>query len=101
MPEMNLKTYILSNEADADLDEIFDYTEREHGFSQAEKYLSDLENLLWQLVKNPNLGRERKELKNGILSITEQEHTIFYEINREDILIVRVLHSSKDINKLL
>ena len=70
--------------------EIFDYTEAEHGFNQAVKYLSDLDNLFEQLVKNPNLGKERKEIKKGIYSIVEQEHIIFYEIQEEFILITRV-----------
>lgn len=98
---MNPSFYILSNEADSDLDEIFDYTEDEHGFNQAVKYLSDLESVFWQLVKHPKLGRERKELKKDIYSISEQEHTIFHQIKSDHILIVRVLHGSRDIQKFL
>lgn len=96
-----LKSFLLSNDADADLDEIFDYTEAEHGFNQAVKYLSDLDNLFGQLVKNPNLGKERKEIKKGIYNIVEQEHIIFYEIREEYILIVRVLHGRRDIPKFI
>jgi toxin ParE1/3/4 len=96
-----LKSFLLSNDADADLDEIFDYTEAEHGFNQAVKYLSDLDNLFEQLVKTPNLGKERKEIKKGIYSIVEQEHIIFYEIREEYILIARVLHGSRDIPKFI
>ncbi|NEN23273.1 type II toxin-antitoxin system RelE/ParE family toxin [Cryomorpha ignava] len=101
MTKKILNSYILSNKADSDLDEIFDYTFDEHGFNQAVKYLSDLESLFWQLVKNPKLGRERRDLKNEILSITEQGHTVFYRIHQDYILIVRVLHGNKDIPRSL
>jgi toxin ParE1/3/4 len=96
-----LKSLLLSNDADADLDEIFDYTEAEHGFNQAVKYVSDLDNLFEQLVKKPNLGKERKEIKKGIYSIVEQEHIIFYEIRKDNILIARVLHGRRDIPKFI
>ncbi len=101
MGNNKLKSFLLSNDADADLDEIFDYTEAEHGFNQAVKYLSDLDNLFEQLVKNPNLGKERKEIRKSIYSIVEQEHIIFYEIREEYILIARVLHGRRDIPKFI
>ena len=101
MANDKLKSFLLSNDADADLDGIFDYTETEHGFNQAVKYLSDLDNLFEQLVKNPNLGKERKEIKKGVYSIVEQEHIIFYEIQEEYILIMRVLHGRRDIPKFI
>lgn len=101
MGNNKLKSFLLSNDADADLDEIFDYTEAEHGFNQAVKYLSDLDNLFEQLVKNPNLGKERKEIRKSIYSIVEQEHIIFYEIREEYVLIARVLHGRRDIPKFI
>jgi toxin ParE1/3/4 len=101
MAEKYLKYFLISNFADSDLDEIFDYTETEHGFNQAVKYLSDLDSLFERLVKNPNLGRERKEIKNDIFSIVEQEHVVYYEIRKDYILIVRVLHGKREIPKFI
>ncbi|KPM33858.1 Plasmid stabilization system [Croceitalea dokdonensis DOKDO 023] len=101
MGNNKLKSFLLSNDADADLDKIFDYTEAEHDFNQAVKYFSDLDNLFEQLVKNPNLGKERKEIRKSIYSIVEQEHIIFYEIREEYVLIARVLHGRRDIPKFI
>lgn len=101
MVDKKLKFYLLSNEADADLVEIFAYTEDEHSFKQAVKYLSDLDSLFEQLVKTPNLGRERKEIKKNVFSIAEQQHTVFYQIQKDHILIARVLHGRKDVPKFL
>ncbi len=89
--------YELSDFADKDLDEIFDYTEKEYGFNQAEKYLNELEIVFISLVANPYIGRARNEIKKDLFSITEQKHTIFYRIIDDYIRIVRVLHGSKDV----
>jgi toxin ParE1/3/4 len=95
----HLKRYLLSQEADFDIDAIFDYTEQEHSFNQAIKYLLNLESVFENLVINPEIGRERNEIKKGLFSITEQEHIIFYRILKNNIRIVKVIHGSKDIPK--
>ena len=95
-----LDYYELSEEADFDLDEIFDYTEMEYGFNQAVIYLTKIDTVFQSLVANPHIGRARNEIKNELYSIAEQEHTIFYRIVENYIRIVRVLHGRKDIPKL-
>ena len=95
-----LISYELSEEADFDLSQIFDYTEKEHGFNQAVLYLTNIEAVFQSLVASPFIGRTRNEIKQELFSITEQEHTIFYRINENYIRIVRVLHGRKDIPKL-
>ena len=94
-----LKRYQLSEKADFDLEAIFDYTEYHHGFNQAVKYLKDLDGVFNQLVANPEIGRKRNDLKKGLYSISEQEHIVFFRIQKDHIRIVRVLHGSKDIPK--
>lgn len=94
-----LKHYVLSKEADLDVDAIFDYTEHEHSFNQAIKYLLSLESVFESLVINQNIGRARNEIKTRLYSLPEQEHIIFYRILKNHIRIVRVLHGSEDIPK--
>lgn len=101
MSEKKIELYQLSKEADADLDTIFDYTANEHGTKQAVSYLTDLENHFKQLVLNPNLGRERSELRKGIYSLATLHHITFYSKQKNFILIVRVLHSRREIPKFL
>ena len=91
--------YQLSQEADIDLDEIFEYTEKAHGFNQAVEYLNALEILFNTLVLNPEIGRKRPEIKRGLYSISEQSHSVFYRIMETCITIVRVLHGQKEIPK--
>lgn len=94
-----LKGYLLSESADNNLEDIFDYTDYQFSTVQAIKYLNDLDSVFESLVINPKIGRTRKEIKKGLFSITEQEHVIFYRIQEDYIRIVRVLHSSKDLPK--
>lgn len=96
---MSKKSYILSEIADKDLEEIFDYTFDEFGFSQAEKYLLEIEEIFQNLIINPELGKKRDEIKEGLYSFPKDNHIIFYRILKDHIQIVRVLHGSKDIPK--
>jgi len=91
--------YELSPEADQDISEIFDYTVDEFGIDQAVSYLSQFDDLFGQLVDNPELGRERPEIRAELRSIAQESHVVFYRILKDRIRIVRVLHGSCDIPK--
>ncbi len=98
---MTVDCYKLSKPADQDLEDILDYTEAEFGIDQAISYLNDLEIVFNQLVVNPELGRERNEIKSGLRSMPKTSHVIFYRIRPDHIRIIRVLHGSKDLIKFL
>lgn len=93
------KIYILSEIADKDLEDIFDYTFDEFGFDQAEKYLLEIEEIFQNLIVNPQIGKNRDEIKQGLYSFPKDNHIIFYRILDNHIRIVRVLHGSRDIPK--
>ena len=96
---MSRKIYILSEIADKDLEEIFDYTFDEFGFDQAEKYLLEFEEIFQNLIINPQIGKKRDEIKQGLYSFPKDYHIIFYRILDNHIRIVRVLHGSRDVPK--
>ena len=96
---MSRKIYILSEIADKDLEDIFDYTFDEFGFNQAEKYLLEIEEIFQNLIINPQIGKKRDEIKQGLYSFPKDNHIIFYRILDNHIRIVRVLHGSRDISK--
>jgi toxin ParE1/3/4 len=91
--------YELSQEADKDLGDIYDYTSLEFGADQAIKYLTGIEDLFDKLGRNPELGRKRDEIRQELRSISFVSHTVFYRIMERHIRIVRILHSSRDIIK--
>lgn len=94
---MSKEFYILSEIADEDLEDIFDYTMNEFGFEQAEKYLTEIEDVFQSLLTNPELGKTRNEIKTGLYSFPKDHHLIFYRILDNHIRIVRVFHGSRDI----
>lgn len=96
---MKLESYEITRQADKDIEEIFRYTLKEYGKKQAVKYLSALKSLFIKLCKTPEIGRLRDELREGLRSITNDQHIIFYSINENKILIVRVLHGNRDLPK--
>lgn len=91
--------YQLSTAADYDLEEIFDYTLEEFGLDQAIKYVSEFEPAFEQLVKNPEMGRNRNEIMPGLRSYPKASHVVFYRTLHDHLRIVRILHSSRDIPK--
>ena len=93
--------YELSPEADQDLEDIFDYTEREFGIDQAIEYLSGFEGIIAKLVHNPGLGKKREEIREGLRSLLKDKHVVFYRILDNRIRIVRILHGSRDLRTFL
>ncbi|WP_223446154.1 type II toxin-antitoxin system RelE/ParE family toxin [Polaribacter litorisediminis] len=96
-----IKNYELTNETDADLEDIFDYTEQRHNQEQAIVYLLNIEDLFLKLCKQPNLGRLRNDIKENVFSIPIKKHIIFYKIDINNLIIIRVLHGSRDMPKHL
>jgi len=97
----HLLFYGLSQEADNDLGEIYDYTAESFGAEQAIKYLSGFENIFEGLCSDPESGRARDDIRNDLRSISYRSHTVFYRILKDRIHIVRVLHGSRDVIKFL
>lgn len=91
--------YELSQDADDDLVRIYDYTSEQFGNEQAIKYLTGLEDIFQNLCKNPLSGRNRNEIAEGIRSISFVSHVVFYKLKEEKLLIVRVLHASRDVTR--
>jgi len=91
--------YILSQEADNDLEEIFDYTFEEFGFNQAVKYLDEIAEVFVKIINTPEMERSRNEIKKSLYSLPTGSHVVFYTIQIDRIRIVRVLHGAKDMPK--
>ena len=98
MPLLRLAT---SRDADADLEEIFEYTSRNWTHSQAEQYLGNIRACFRRLREYPQLESIRSELHSQIRCAPVREHRVFYLIRESDIYIVRVLHARVDVNVVL
>lgn len=88
--------YVLSLLADKQLADIWDDTEEKRGEAQAQRYTDALDARCAWLAENPFLGRDRREIRNGIRSFQEGEHLVFYRILGDDIEIIAFPHAKKD-----
>ncbi|MFT4532877.1 MAG: toxin ParE1/3/4 [Saprospiraceae bacterium] len=89
--------YELSFEAVDDLENIFENTYYQLGYDQATKYLDSFDAFFYDLCLHPYIGILRDELLAELRSINHQSHLIFYRLKDNKIIIIRILHGSRDL----
>ncbi len=89
--------YILSVAADRDLEEIYIYSYNNFGETKADAYLSGLEECLQRLAESPRTGRKADHIRKAYMRYEYVSHSIFYKTQDKNILVVRVLHNSRDV----
>jgi len=94
--------YLLSPAAQADLDQIWDYTYHRWDPGQADEYLRELQRALERAATNPLIGRPCEEIRPGYRKLAAGSHVLFYRVMSEgDIDVVRVLHRRMDVDRHL
>ena len=96
-----MSKYVLSQEADNDIEEIFEFGEYKFGKARALSYLIQMEEHFVLLAENPGIGKKRNEIKEGLFSLPYVSHIIFYRILENNIRIVRVLYGGRDLVRFL
>ncbi|MDA0692704.1 MAG: type II toxin-antitoxin system RelE/ParE family toxin [Nitrospinae bacterium] len=91
--------YELSQKADQDLTEIYQYSIETFGEGQADKYFLDLDHCLQTLAENPHQGRPADEIEKGIFRYEHGRHIVFYVVRPPGIFVARILHQSMDIRR--
>ncbi|MFZ1989687.1 MAG: type II toxin-antitoxin system RelE/ParE family toxin [Alphaproteobacteria bacterium] len=86
----------LSDDALTDIADIVDYTNTQWGAAQANRYVDSLEARFAQLAEFPFMGKDRSDVRQGLRSFPLTSHVVYYEPKDFGVLIVRVLHSSRD-----
>ena len=89
-------TYCLSNKAGENLIEIARYTVRNFGARQAKLYALGFQNCLETVSDNPHIGQIYDHIRLGLRRLDHQSHSIYYMLRDNGVLIVRVLHRSRD-----
>jgi len=93
---------ILHEKAINDLDEIWLYTVEGWSVTQADRYLTLINNEIEFLAVNPQSGKNAEHIKQGYRLSKIKSYVIFYKISINSIEIVRILHENMDIpNRLL
>ncbi len=81
-----------------DLEAIWHYTVEQWGEVQAERYLEAMFTCFEDLAANPQLGRERDEVKPGYRSFPQGRHVVFYTIIPTGVEIIGIVHQSADVD---
>jgi toxin ParE1/3/4 len=84
----------LSAAADGDLVGIFRWTAERHGAAQAEAYLRTIGEAVDLLARFPMAGAQREDLPGAVRSMPVRRHRLFYEMDGETVLVLRVLHEA-------
>jgi toxin ParE1/3/4 len=96
-----MSRYALSPRAQADLDEIWDYTDSTWGEEQAARYVRLLQIAIEAVAENPRRGRACDEIRAGYRRYSAGSHILFYRSAAHGIVVVRILHSHMDFERHL
>jgi toxin ParE1/3/4 len=92
----------LSPEAEAELDDIWWYIVQGSGsVDVAKRVVAPITERFHLLAAFPHLGRARDDLHPGLRGFTVGDYLIIYKLEREDVLILHVVHGRRDIEALL
>lgn len=90
-------SYLLSEEAEGDLVEIYDRSLDDWGEVQADRYLDGLYAAFASIAVRPLAGRIRPEIGADIRSRLYGSHVIFYLAQPKRVDVLRILHQARDI----
>jgi len=89
-----MASYVLSREADRDIEDIAENSTARWGAARAKAYILELHATFERLAAFPSLGRSTSHLRAGYRRMEATRQVVFYQIIEDDILVVRVLHQS-------
>lgn len=94
MYEVRLKPLAL-----IDLEEIWFYSYNKWSLEQADLYLDSLDNGISKFSQDPFNGKLISTIENGYFSFSVNHHTIFYYLEKNVVVIVRILHEMMDTSR--
>ena len=91
-----MASYELSEDADALLAEIFEYSIRKFGLRTARRYLKGLHKAFQLLADSPRIGTSQQRILPGVWRLAYESHVIYYRPMTAGVLIVDILHEAQD-----
>jgi toxin ParE1/3/4 len=82
--------YVLSPRAQADLEEIWNFTAERWGEDQAARYVLDIRAAIEAVVRDPRRGRACDHIRAGYRKYPAGSHMLFFRVVREGIDVVRI-----------
>jgi toxin ParE1/3/4 len=93
----------LAPEAEAELDDIWNYVAKESGSIEiADRLIDSITERFYLLAQYPHIGRARDaDLRAGLRSFAVGQYVIIYRFDRKDVSILHVFRGSRDIEAQL
>ena len=90
-----MKQYIISPEANKDLEEIIDYF-ASRNIDAGERFIDEFNKKCRYLANFPNMGRSYSDIKDYLRGISLNGYIIFYRVTDIGIEILRVVSGYRD-----
>ena len=91
--------YLLTPAAQADLEDIWDFTVSRWGVTRAERYVRDIRSTCEALAAGTLIGRSAEDIRSGYRKTLVGSHVLFFKQVDSAIEVVRILHQSMDIER--
>lgn len=96
-----MTSYVLSSRAQADINDIWDFSADTWSVTQADLYVGQIRTAIETLGDDPERGRPHDGVRPGYRKYPVGSHIIFYRIAPDAVQIVRVLHRRMDFDSHL
>lgn len=93
--------YRLSPAALNDLDGIFQYTVKQWGVEQANRYTDQITAVFEELSKSPQSAPACDHIRPGYRRRSVERHMIYFKTTDYGIVVIRILHERMDVQKNL
>ena len=91
----------LSPAAEADVNEIWDYSEERWGGPQAARYVRDIDATCTGIAEGRIHSLSAEAIRPGYRKAACGSHMIYFRQDGDDIEVVRILHHSMDVDRHL
>ena len=92
---------ILRPKAETDIRDIATYTIEEWGEAQAKQYIINIRKQIERAAAFPEIGPDVDELGLAYRKLSSGSHRIYYRIENDQLIVVRILHERMDFEALL
>lgn len=96
-----MRDILLSPRAEADLEEIWDYTAARWSEDQAEDYIRNIWEAIGTVAEKPGKGLSCDDVRLGYRKYCVGSHVLFFRYTGTKIDIVRILHQRMDFGRHL
>lgn len=100
-----MSRYVLSPAAQADLDQIWDYTCQRWSDDQAEMCVREIQRAIEFVADSPQIGRSCEDVRAGYRRHAVGSHTLYYRLGDTGdhllVDVVRILHKHMDVDRHL